>query len=52
MEQRLGRDAPAVHADAAGIHLGIDKGHAEAEVGGQEGGGVSAGPAAHDNHLR
>jgi hypothetical protein len=46
MQQRLRRNAPAVKAYAAGIHLRIDQRNLEAKIGGEECGGVTAGSAA------
>ena len=52
MQEGLGGDTAAVQADAAGIGFGVDEGDLQAEVGGQEGRGVAAGPAADDRDLR
>src|SRR6185437_14824529 len=50
VQQRLGGDAAAVQAGAA--HLGLlDQGHVHAQVGGAEGAGVPAGPAAEDHYV-
>ena len=49
VQQCLGRDAAAVHADAARVLLGIDQGHGEPEIGGQKCRGVAARAGA-DNH--
>ena len=44
MEQRLGRNAAAIDAHAAGVHFGIDERDAEPEIGGEKRGRVPAGP--------
>ena len=46
MQQRFRRNAAAVEAYAAGIHLGIDQRNLHAEIGGEERGSVSARSAA------
>ena len=51
VQQRLRRNAAAIDADAAGVHLGIDERDAQPEVGGEKRGGVAAGPAADDDEL-
>mgnify|MGYP001793957483 CR=1 FL=1 len=45
LEQRLGRDAPAMEAGPADLVL-IDKGDLQAELAGPEGGGIAAGACA------
>jgi hypothetical protein len=45
VQQRLGRDAADIETDAAEGRIALDQDHAQAEVGGAEGGGVAAGPA-------
>ena len=52
VQQRLGRNAPAVEAHAAELRVLVDQGDLHAVVGGVEGGRVSAGPAADDQQLR
>ena len=52
VQQRLGRDAPFEQASAAQARLGLDQRDLHAHVGGQEGGGISARPAADDDQLR
>ncbi len=49
-QQRLGRDAAPVEADAAEM-LALDDGGLEAELGGADGGDVAARPAADDDHV-
>ena len=45
VKQRLGRNAAAIDADAAGVHFRIDQRDAEPEIRGKKSGGVPAGPA-------
>ena len=51
VQQRLGRDAADVEADAAQGRPALDQHHLLAEVGGAEGGGVAAGTGAQHQHL-
>ena len=51
VQQRLGRDAAAIDADAAGILLRIDERDLHPAVGRVEGGCVSAGTGADDDKL-
>ena len=51
MEHRLGRDAPDVEADAAPV-LGFDDGGVQSELGGADGGDISAGAGTeHDDVI-
>ena len=52
VEQRLGRDAAAVEADAAELGVFVDEHDLHAVVGGVQGGRVAAGAAADDEELR
>ncbi len=51
VKQRLGRNAAAIDADAAGIRFRIDQRDAEPEIGGQKGGGIAPGAGADDDEL-
>ena len=51
VQQRLGRDAAAIDADAAGIHFRVDERGRKSEIGGEKCCGVSPGTAADDDHL-
>ena len=51
VEQRLGRDAAAIDADAAGVLLRIDEGDLHPAVGGVERRRVAAGTRADDDEL-
>ena len=52
VQQRLRGNAAAVETHAAGIRLGIDQRNLHAEIGGQECGGITAGPAADDGEVQ
>jgi hypothetical protein len=52
VQQRLGRDAPTIQADAAGIDFGIDERNFEAEVGRQKSSGVTTRSAAHNCEMQ
>ena len=52
MQQRLGRDAAAIKADAAGVRFRIDQRNFHAQVGSQKCGGISAGTAANYCHTK
>jgi alpha-tubulin suppressor-like RCC1 family protein len=52
MEQRLRRNASAVEADSARIHLRIDQRGVHAEIGGEKCGGVSSRTAANDGNVQ
>ena len=51
VQQRLGRDAADIEADAAERRPAIDQHDLLAEIGGAEGGGVAARPGAEHQHL-
>ncbi len=51
VQQRFRRDAPAIEANAAGIHFRIDQRNFHAQVGSQKCGGISAGTAADHCHT-
>ncbi len=51
VQQRLGRNAADVEADAAERRVALDDHRFHAEVGGAEGGGVAAGAGAENEHL-
>src|SRR6185295_19042268 len=51
VQERLRGNAAAIDADAARVHFGIDKRHAQAEIGGEKRGGVAAGSASDDRKL-
>ena len=51
VQQRLGRDAADIEADAAQGRPALDQHHLPAEVGGAEGRGVAAGAGAQHQHL-
>ena len=51
VEQGLRGDAAAVEADAAGVRLLVDQRDLHPEAGGEEGGGVAAGPPADDGEA-
>ena len=51
VQQRLGRDAADVQADAAQALVALDEDRAQAEVGGAERGGVAADAPADDDHV-
>ena len=52
VQQRLRRNAAAVEADAAGIHLRVDQRDGHAEIGSEKCGGVSTGTAADDCNVQ
>ena len=51
VQQRLGRNAADVEADAAERRVALDDDRLHAEVGGAEGGRVAAGAGAEDEHF-
>src|SRR2546426_903363 len=51
VQQRFRRDASDVHADAAGVGIGIDERGGETEIGGEKRGGVAAGSGADNRDL-
>ena len=51
VQQRLGRDAADIEADATQRRPALDQHHLLAEIGGAERGRVAAGPGAQDQHL-
>ncbi len=51
MQERLGRDAADVEADAAQRRARVDQNDVLSEIGGAEGGGVAAGTGAQDQNI-
>ena len=51
MQQRLGRDADHVQADAAQAGVALHQNHFQAEIGGAEGGAVAAGASAQHQQV-
>ena len=51
LQERLGRDAPDVHAGAAQSLVGFNAGDGEAELGRADGGDVSAGSSTEDHDI-
>src|SRR5258708_40005867 len=51
VQQRLGRNTAAIHADAARIHFGVDECRGETEIRGKKGGGITTRSAPDDDNL-
>jgi len=51
VQQGLLRNAAAIHADTAGVHLRIDERRLEAQISGEKRSRVAAGPTADDYNL-